>query len=38
MHEQGDPPRALKHFERALALNPNQADLQGRIEKLKSAY
>ncbi len=36
--EKGDAAKALKHFERALALNPKQPDVQARIEKLSSSY
>ena len=36
--EKGDRAKALKHFERALALNPKQPDVQARIEKLSSSY
>ena len=30
----GDAPRALKHFERSLSLNPNQVDVQQRVNAL----
>jgi CheY-like chemotaxis protein len=36
--EKSDPPRARKHFERSLALNPNQPDVQTRLNKLASSY
>lgn len=38
IYEEKDPPRARKHFERALALNANQPDVQARLDKLASAY
>jgi CheY-like chemotaxis protein len=38
MFEAKEPPRARKHFERALALNPNQPDVQTRLDKLASSY
>lgn len=38
MYEEADPPRALKHFQRALSLNANQPDVQARVQKLSSSY
>ena len=38
LYEGSDPPRALKHFQRALSLNANQPDVQARVQKLSSSY
>ncbi|MEM7244947.1 MAG: response regulator [Acidobacteriota bacterium] len=33
-----DPPRAINHLQRSLAINPNQADIRARLEGLQGTY
>jgi len=36
--EENDAEKAFQHFERSLALNPNQPDVEERLKKLESTY